>query len=227
MTPDNPVVTIENRVFVGNGEMRWMQFVNRGFFDADGSLMETQSVGRDITQLKKTELDLRESEEMLQRAQAVARIGSFVTDGNPEVFKHTKESALRESDERLELALEGAGLVLWDWDIAEGKVTPGKRWFELLGFTNEELGNDIDDWMALTNPKDLERVTHNLSAHFQGETASFESEHQLRHKDGHWVSIEARGRVPYEIKTTPFCVWSIQYGILASASDSIKKVWTC
>ncbi len=159
MMPDHPVVTIENRVFAAGGELRWMQFVNRGFYDAHGTLKEIQSVGRDITKLKQIELDLRDS------------------------------------DERLEMALAGSGLVLWDWNIPERKVTAGNRWFELLGYTNEELGTDEDDWMNLINPKDLERYKQKISFHLQGETANFESEHRLRHKNGHWVWVEAKGRV--------------------------------
>lgn len=52
LSPDNPVVTIENRVWSASGEMRWMQFVNRATFDAAGRVTEIQSVGRDITSLK-------------------------------------------------------------------------------------------------------------------------------------------------------------------------------
>lgn len=48
--PAHPVVSLENRVFGADGRMRWMQFVNRGFFDAAGGLIEIQSVGRDITE---------------------------------------------------------------------------------------------------------------------------------------------------------------------------------
>nr|WP_305891053.1 PAS domain-containing protein [Methylomonas sp. WSC-7] len=105
------------------------------------------------------------------------------------------ELDLLESDERLELALEGAGLVLWDWHIPERQVIAGNRWFDLLGYTNEELGNDENDWLNLINPQDLERFRQKLAAHLQGETASFESEHRLRHKAGHWVWVEARGKV--------------------------------
>ncbi len=49
ITPENPVVVIENRVRDGKGKVRWMQFVNRGLFDESGRPQETQSVGRDIT----------------------------------------------------------------------------------------------------------------------------------------------------------------------------------
>lgn len=50
LRPDHPVVVVENRVYAGDGELRWMQFVNRGLFDAAGALREIQSVGRDITE---------------------------------------------------------------------------------------------------------------------------------------------------------------------------------
>lgn len=62
LSPDNPVVVIENRVNSGCGDIRWMQFVNRGFFDNQGALVETQAVGRDITEAKNLEEELRESE---------------------------------------------------------------------------------------------------------------------------------------------------------------------
>ena len=55
LTPANPVVVIENRVTSDAGDVRWMQFVNRGFFDAQGRLQETQAVARDITERKHAE----------------------------------------------------------------------------------------------------------------------------------------------------------------------------
>jgi two-component system, NarL family, sensor histidine kinase UhpB len=75
MSPKNPVVTIENRVYSGSGEIHWFQFVNRGFFDAGGRLQEIQSVGRDISALKKAEEALRRSEERLNLALAASRMG--------------------------------------------------------------------------------------------------------------------------------------------------------
>jgi two-component system sensor histidine kinase/response regulator len=48
LSPAQPVVTIENRVRAADGSVRWCQFVNRGFFDDHGRLVEMQSVGRDI-----------------------------------------------------------------------------------------------------------------------------------------------------------------------------------
>ena len=55
LSPRNPVVVVENRVISGAGDERWMQFVNRGFFDGEGRLEEIQAVGRDITERKVAE----------------------------------------------------------------------------------------------------------------------------------------------------------------------------
>ena len=67
MTPENPTVTVENRV-VAKGVVRWTQWNNRMIFDEAGNFVEYQSVGRDITPLKEIELKLRESEEKFRRA---------------------------------------------------------------------------------------------------------------------------------------------------------------
>jgi len=55
LSPSNPVVVIENRVVGRDAKIRWVQFTNRAFYDAEGRLIETQAVGRDITELKEAE----------------------------------------------------------------------------------------------------------------------------------------------------------------------------
>lgn len=67
LSPRNDVVLVENRVQCASGELRWMQFVNRGFFDERGVLREVQSVGRDITAQKVAELALQEANATLER----------------------------------------------------------------------------------------------------------------------------------------------------------------
>lgn len=62
LSPENPVVVIENRVRIADGQVRWMQFVNRGFYDEAGALKEIQAVARDVTERRTIEDALRESE---------------------------------------------------------------------------------------------------------------------------------------------------------------------
>lgn len=60
LSPRNPVAVIESRVRAGDGSVRWAQFINRAFFDRDETLVEIQSVGRDITELMNTRNALRQ-----------------------------------------------------------------------------------------------------------------------------------------------------------------------
>lgn len=51
LSPQNQVVIIENRIVLRSQSVRWAQFINRGFFDENGKLIEIQSVGRDLSQM--------------------------------------------------------------------------------------------------------------------------------------------------------------------------------
>jgi signal transduction histidine kinase len=55
---NNPVLMIENRVFSAQVSVHWMEFSNRGFFDAKGNLEQIQSVGRDVTYRKAAEAQM-------------------------------------------------------------------------------------------------------------------------------------------------------------------------
>jgi two-component system, cell cycle sensor histidine kinase and response regulator CckA len=63
----DPIVVIENRVVGLAGAVRWMEFVNRGFFGAEGELVEFQAVGRDVTDRKRAEAAVRASEDRYRR----------------------------------------------------------------------------------------------------------------------------------------------------------------
>ena len=80
LSPDCPVVRIENRVFDADGRVRWMEFVNRGFFNPGGKLLEIQSVGRDVTDRAMAQEHLRISEERMRLAMDAAQISTWDLD---------------------------------------------------------------------------------------------------------------------------------------------------
>jgi PAS domain S-box-containing protein len=82
LSPENPVVVVENRVLSGAGEERWLQFVNRGFFDEDGRLLETQAVARDITERKFAEQMLHVYADEVQDLYNNAPCGYHSLDGD-------------------------------------------------------------------------------------------------------------------------------------------------
>lgn len=110
--------------------------------------------------------------------------------------RNAYESALRESGARLDAALAGAEMASWDLHVPTGEVTNDDRWARMLGYRQDELPARLTErWMALVHPDDLPSVMKTLDSHIQGERASFEAEYRLRHRDGHWVWVLARGKV--------------------------------
>lgn len=103
--------------------------------------------------------------------------------------------ALQESRERMELALRGAELGTWDWDVRTGATVFNERWAEMLGYTLDEIVPDVSSWQRLLHPDDAPETMERLNAHLEGRTDQYESEHRTRHKSGGWVWVLDRGRV--------------------------------
>jgi len=102
---------------------------------------------------------------------------------------------LRESRERMELALRGGDLGTWDWDVRTGAVEINERWATMLGYTRTEIAPDLSAWSELLHPDDVADVMASLDEHLAGRTDRYETEHRLRHKSGRWVWVLDRGQV--------------------------------
>nr|MBI9044627.1 PAS domain S-box protein [Anaerolineaceae bacterium] len=75
LTVDHPVQTHEHEVVIKNGEVRWNRWVNRALFDGQGKVILYHSIGEDITDQKKMETALLESESKMQSIFRVAPTG--------------------------------------------------------------------------------------------------------------------------------------------------------
>ena len=105
------------------------------------------------------------------------------------------EQALRDNEERLELALDSAGLGLWDWRLDTNKLTLSERWANILGYSLLELESESDPWRSRVHPDDLPAAMDALDRHLKGASPVYESEHRLRAKSGEWIWVADRGRV--------------------------------
>ena len=105
------------------------------------------------------------------------------------------EARLRQSEERLTLAVEGARVGLWDWRIGTGELYLNEQWAKMVGYTLDELAPvDIDTWNRACHPDDLKESKRLLEEHFAGRTEYYECEIRLRHKDGRWIWVLTRGK---------------------------------
>ncbi len=106
------------------------------------------------------------------------------------------EEALRESEERLDLSLTGAGLGLWDWDLITGEVVFDERYVSAIGFAPEgglpTLGRQ---WFARMHPEDEPFVTKAVQDHLDGRTERLSVEFRMPMPAGQWRWVHSRGRI--------------------------------
>ena len=97
--------------------------------------------------------------------------------------------------ERLELALTGAQLGTWDWNVQTGAELLDARWAEIVGERLEDLGHRVEDWSSRMHPDDAPRVWQCVQDHFSGLAPIYDAKFRLRHADGSWRWVVARGRL--------------------------------
>ena len=100
---------------------------------------------------------------------------------------------LAHANERFALAAKGANDGLWEWDLESGAVWLSARWTSLLGSPEIEGEADLDDWFGRVNPEELPRLRQALGDHVAGLSAHFEHTARMRHADGTWRWMLARG----------------------------------
>ena len=134
----------------------------------------------------------------VRRDGSVSRITLVLRDQTEAVEKH---DAVREREDRLSVALSSTPDVLWDWDLRANRLYLSPRWQQLVGGPPSATGNP-GDWLDRVHPEDAAPLRAALTAHIEGHTDSFEHEHRVRHADGDWRWVLARGAARRDEKGT-------------------------
>ena len=108
------------------------------------------------------------------------------------------EAELSQAHARLELAVRGSNVRIWDVDMPDGEFQNGRmstvNFWEHLGY-GPETQAETTTAVSLLHPDDLEPALHAVQAALSGETKGFEAEFRVRHKDGTYRWMLSRGAV--------------------------------
>jgi PAS domain S-box-containing protein len=126
-------------------------------------------------------------------------IAALVT-GRDITHKKTAEAELIEREERWRFAMDVSNQGLWDWNILTGAVFYSNSWKKLLGFSQNEISNHINEWRNRLHPDDTRQVEADIQKHLQSQSAFYETTYRLKAKDGTYRWIHARGLL---IEKTP------------------------
>ena len=113
------------------------------------------------------------------------------------VFRDTTErtramEALRQSEDRFQMAMRGANDGLFDWDMKTNEVYYSPRWKSMLGYAEDELEGNLETWSRLIHPDDLAPTLAHVRDTDEGRTNTYRAEFRMRHKEGHYIDILAR-----------------------------------
>ncbi|MEO8676906.1 MAG: diguanylate cyclase [Casimicrobiaceae bacterium] len=103
------------------------------------------------------------------------------------------EHALRVSEERFALAVDGSNAGIWDWNVLTGEVYYSPRYKELLGYDHDELSNTIGSFLDHLHPDELEARLAALDER-RVHGAPYDAEIRLRSRSGEYRWFQARGK---------------------------------
>ncbi len=97
--------------------------------------------------------------------------------------------------ERLELALRGADLGLWDLHVPSGNFVTNRRERALLGYSEDDELPQGGGWRNLIHPDDRALVEAAILPHLRGGSDAYDCEHRMLHKDGHYIWLSSRAMI--------------------------------
>ncbi len=104
------------------------------------------------------------------------------------------EEALRYSEQKLSLALEGANVGIWEWNLTTGKAIWSERIHKILGREPNEFEPTLKNWKKIVHPDDWPAVAENLNLHIDGKIPIYEAEYRTLNKSGvcRWVHVQGK-----------------------------------
>lgn len=174
---------IEEKIIDSQNNTVWLETVKSPIINHSGKAIGTVGISRNISKRKSAEEKLRQAHDDLER---------LVKERTAEL-EQTNEQ-LRKSGERYALATSAAKVGVWDWNIKTGDFYLDPNIKAILGYSDDEIPNDIEIWVKYVHPEDSKAVMEAAQACLDGKTSEYIFEHRMLHKDDSIRWILVRGK---------------------------------
>jgi PAS domain S-box-containing protein len=105
------------------------------------------------------------------------------------------DQALRQSEDRLNLAMSVNNDGMYDWDVVTNEIYFDRRYYTMAGYEPDEFPGTFDEWAKRVHPDDFAKVEQSVKSHLAGEIPKYDVEFRFKCKDDHWMWIRARVKV--------------------------------
>jgi PAS domain S-box-containing protein len=102
---------------------------------------------------------------------------------------------LKQSEQRLSVALSASSTGLWDYDPVNNQAIYSATWFTMLGYAPRPGAHDGRTFFSLLHPDDFQAYRETMDSHAAGVTAAVEVEFRMRRADGEWAWIRSIGKI--------------------------------
>ena len=114
------------------------------------------------------------------------------------------QKQLIEKEERYDLAVSGTNDGIWDWHLKLNTVYYSPTWMRILGYKYQSLPTLISSWLNNIHPDDLEKTLTDINNHIKRKTQLYENIHRVKHRNGHYIWISAKGKCIYDEEDKPY-----------------------
>jgi PAS domain S-box-containing protein len=114
-----------------------------------------------VSSINRFRSERAEAEDALQRDIAKRKL--------VEAELQESEARLRSSEERLKLAIDAAGLGIWDWDVEQDQLVWDDSMYRLYGVRKEEFSGAFDAWSKCVVPEDVTHARADVEAALRGD----------------------------------------------------------
>ena len=129
------------------------------------------------------------------------------TEGRPHQYvairaditeRKNAEEALRQSEERFQLAVRGSAAAIWDWDLLTGDIYFAPLFFEMLGYQESDFAPRIEVFKEHVHPEDRAGLVHALEEHCSRAREVFNEEFRLRTKSNYYRWFRSTGQAVHD-----------------------------